>query len=139
MVFDNLCCDLPDKWNLADPNLVDQGLEVCLIEVIVNYVTKKVKCAESGCRMGIIVEGETDPTLSFIRLLVYFGIVVGQEGENPRHLDGRKLLDSFIANDDLKRGQLWLVVSDSIGENGKDEERCFNRKNWLLHLSCDET
>lgn len=122
VVFDNLGCNLPDKWNLTDPNLVDQGLEVYLVEVIVDYVAQKVKCAESGCRMGIIVEGETDPALSFIRLLVYFGIVVGQEGEDSRHLDGRKLLDSFIANDDLKRGQLWLIVSDSIGENGKDEE-----------------
>lgn len=89
--------------------------------------------------MGIIVESKSDPALSFIRLLVYLSVVICQEGENSRHLDGRKLLDSFIANDDLKCGQLWLIVSDSIGENRKDEEGCFNRKNWLLHLGCDET
>ena len=82
MAFDDLGCDIPDEGDLTGGNFIDEGLEIDLVEVIIDSVAEKIEGTVTGCWMHVIGESEPDPMLAFAGNLVDLVIVVGQESEN---------------------------------------------------------
>jgi hypothetical protein len=77
MTFDDLGCDIPDEGDLTGGYFVDEGLEIGLIEVIIDSVAQKIEGTVTGCWMHVVGESESDPMLTFAGNLVDLIIVVG--------------------------------------------------------------
>jgi hypothetical protein len=81
--------DFPDQGDLASDDLFSDGVEEGLIEVVFEEVADEVVGVVAGGRVRPVVQGQGDPVFALGGLFEDFAVVIGQEGEDTRELEGR--------------------------------------------------